>query len=142
MLLFFYFACGIVSGINHAAEQGDYTLLGETISINKKRYIAVGLGLLSFAFITILYMDWWNDRMQLLWPVVIPTVAYVFGGFSFKKNFRKAIIISSAAISGAMAIYMYAISVKSEFYEFGIFTEPFTRNTLVPDPNVVNFTTT
>ena len=128
LLLFFYFACGIVSGINYAAEQGDYTFLGETISINKKRYIAVGLGLLSFAFITILYMDWWNDRMQLLWPVVIPTVAYVAGGFSFRQPIRKTIIISSAAISGAMAIYMYAISVKSEFYEFGIFTEPFTRN--------------
>ncbi len=130
LLLVLLFLSGIVSGIREAASTGEYGIINGQCSYIKTRYLFLGLGILSFAFITCSYMDWWNDRMELLLAVIIPTIVYVFGGLIFNKKNRIRIIVLSAMLSGIAAVYMYVISIKSEYFSLGLYTELFTNNSV------------
>ena len=84
--------------------------------------------ILSMALITNSYMDWWNERLQLMTAVVIPSVMYVIGGLLYKKNIRFIAVSIVALGSAVVAIYMIGISISSDIFKYGYYVEPFTGN--------------
>lgn len=128
LLLIFYFVCGVVSGVEYLVESPDYTVIGVKFSANSQRYLLVGLGLIFSALICCAYKDWWNDRLSLLLTVIIPLVSYILGGMIRDRRKQMALFILMAIASAAVAIWMYVISVKTEYYPYGLFTEPISGN--------------
>lgn len=126
LLLPFFFICGLVSGIGCVAETWDYRYFNEEFLRNENRYLAFGYGVLSFGILTSLYMDWWSDRLELIWAAIIPTVAYILGGRIYNKRYRVLALSIISIINVIMAICMYVISAKTEYFKFDMYTEPFT----------------
>ena len=125
LLLFFYFICGMVGGIGRTAESGDYFVLGESVRPNRWRRFVIGMGLLFMALIACAYIDWYNDRLDMMWGFLIPVVAYLVGGIICTGKYRLHCLLVGAGCSGLYAICMYFISSKSQYFQFDLYTEPF-----------------
>lgn len=130
LFLFFYFVCGIVSGIEHLAQSPDYGIIGQAYTPNKSRYAVVGLALLSTVLITCAYADWWNDRMNLLLPIAVPVVAYLLGAELKNRKYQMLLFVMVTFATTVAAICMYIKSAKTEYFQYGIYTELVTNNTV------------
>ncbi len=126
LMIFFIFLCGMASGIRDVASAGDYGILHTSIEPNKYRYMLLGFGFLSMSLLTNSFMDWWNDRMDLLMGAIVPSVALVLGGLLYKEFSRVVLLGVSAAGFTIFGTYMFAISRGNAVYRWGYCIEPFT----------------
>ncbi|WP_155951045.1 hypothetical protein [Pseudobutyrivibrio sp. MD2005] len=130
LTLFFFFVCGLISGIQNVIESPKNFRINCVRVSNRKRYLFFGLGLLTMALISSSYVDWWNNRLSLLMPFVIPVCGYLLGGVLNRKKYQFAILIIVGILSTLIVINMYRLSINSEFYKFGLYTEILTGNTV------------
>ncbi|SDH62197.1 hypothetical protein SAMN05421493_102142 [Pseudobutyrivibrio sp. 49] len=123
----FLFVCGIASGLYSVADASDYITLGATYSPNRYRHVIFTFSLLMFAFVGIVYTDWYVYEIKMLPAMILPAFAFLAGSMCPKGKWRNIGLVSVCGISIVIAIYMRHISKQTEYYVAGYYMDPFKK---------------
>lgn len=131
MMSFLVLISGITSGILYSAESRGYGILKKRATDNNYKVSVSSFGILMFALMAASYMDWWNDRLNIFYVMIIPVSAFLLGAMIKNSNWKNISLAVASVCSIFIAIYMYFLSRSSGLLAQGYYINPFTKgNTL------------